>query len=544
MKMDFVDIFLGEGYLLSPDLVGCIDDNFENLINLLKSNIHVEKGLIVLNKDIINVVNNKFSFDINWLEFEGSRTNFEKGKGSKMYITFLNLFNKNIEKEGMNFVDEGKIDEVGKDDNKSANVIVLKSYNEEPKKREVQDFVYYFRSRYDSLKKMLSSRIELQNLISINRLKGKKDGDNVSLIGMVLERNITKNGTVILKLEDFTDFVKIVINKNNSRIIEICKDIVEDEVIGVNGVVSNDIIFANSIIMPGVPIKEIKKSDDEVYVAFISDIHVGSKHFLEEEFVKFVKWLNGEYGNNVQKEIALKVKYLFIVGDLVDGCGIFPGQEMDLVIRDVVQQYDHLAELLGKIRVDLKIIICPGNHDAMRTSEPQPVLYKDMAAALWGMKNVVMVSNPALVNINASINFGGFDVLMYHGNSFHYYIDNVDNLRLSDARDNPSLVVKYLLQKRHLAPTHSSSLRIPEIKEDPLVIDKLPDIFVAGEMHRSDSSSYNNILIINSSCWQAKTAYQEKVGNNPDPCKVPILNLKTREIKMLNFSSQNESHNE
>jgi DNA polymerase II small subunit/DNA polymerase delta subunit B len=57
-----------------------------------------------------------------------------------------------------------------------------------------------------------------------------------------------------------------------------------------------------------------------------------------------------------------------------------------------------------------------------------------------------------------------------------------------------------------------------------------------GDIHRSDIDMYNNILIICSSCWQSITPFEEKVGNMPDPCKVPMLNLKTREIKMLDFS--------
>ena len=51
-------------------------------------------------------------------------------------------------------------------------------------------------------------------------------------------------------------------------------------------------------------------------------------------------------------------------------------------------------------------------------------------------------------------------------------------------------------------------------------------------------------LIIANSCWQAMTAFEEKVGNNPDPCKVPILNLKTRAIKILDFSDDDNVEDE
>ncbi len=97
------------------------------------------------------------------------------------------------------------------------------------------------------------------------------------------------------------------------------------------------------------------------------------------------------------------------------------------------------------------------------------------------------------------------------------------------------MVVKELLKRRHLAPSHSSVVYIPNEK-DSLFIRRIPDIVTTGEIHRADVDSYNNILLIANSCWQEQTPYEEKVGNQPDPCKVPMLNLKTREIKILDFS--------
>ena len=47
-----------------------------------------------------------------------------------------------------------------------------------------------------------------------------------------------------------------------------------------------------------------------------------------------------------------------------------------------------------------------------------------------------------------------------------------------------------------------------------------------------------DVLIIANSCWQSMTSFEEKVGNVPDPCKVPILNLKSREIRILDFSGE------
>ena len=151
------------------------------------------------------------------------------------------------------------------------------------------------------------------------------------------------------------------------------------------------------------------------------------------------------------------------------------------------------------------------------------------------MENVIMINNPGNVNIHASENFDGFNILLYHGYSFDYYVANVDSIRNGGGYDRADLIMKLLLQKRHLAPSHSSSLYIPYRNEDPLIINKIPDIFVSAHLHKSNLSSYNNITTISCSCWQSKTAFQEKMGHNPDPCKVPIINLKTREIKVLRF---------
>jgi DNA polymerase II small subunit len=99
-----------------------------------------------------------------------------------------------------------------------------------------------------------------------------------------------------------------------------------------------------------------------------------------------------------------------------------------------------------------------------------------------------------------------------------------------------------MLKKRHLAPTHSLVTYTPLDKEDALLIKDVPDIIATGDLHRPEVSDYNGVLLIASSCWQARTPFEEKVGNNPDPCKVPIMNLKTREVKIIDFSGGEDAN--
>jgi DNA polymerase II small subunit len=139
------------------------------------------------------------------------------------------------------------------------------------------------------------------------------------------------------------------------------------------------------------------------------------------------------------------------------------------------------------------------------------------------------------VNIHANRDFEGFNVLMYHGMSFNYYAENVDEIRLNGGVHNPENIMKFLMQKRHLAPTHSSTLYIPDIKRDPLIIEKVPDFFVTGHLHRMAATSYKNITLLAAGCWQAQTPFMTKVGVEADPCKAVLVNLQTRDFKILNF---------
>lgn len=421
---------------------------------------------------------------------------------------------------------------------KNRNVNLLKIYQNLPKKVEVGDFVKNLRNRYNIIKNILQDRVELENLISINRIEDNKP---CSIIGIVADKRVTKNDNVLLEIEDLTGRVTALINKGKFDLYEKSKEILLDEVIGLKVTGSREILFVNDIIFPDIRLLEKKKSKIDESVAFISDIHVGSNKFLESNFLKFINWINGNIGDEKQRAEALKVKYLFITGDTIDGVGVYPGQESQLLIKDVNEQYKRLTELLSTIRDDVEIIMCAGQHDAVRVAEPQPIIGEYYGASLRLLKNIYLVTNPALVEISDA----KFKVLMYHGASMHGVISSIESLRNNRAQDHPTNVVKYLLKKRHLAPTHSLVTYTPCENEDALLIKEIPDIVSTGDLHRPEVGEYNGILLVSGSCWQSITPFEEKVGNDPDPCKVPVFNLKTREIKMLDFSdSEGEEKDE
>lgn len=515
-KKKIIKSFMEEGVLVNPSFFET--EKFENFsTKKLK-----QTNLSVANVDCLRLIDSDSR--PNWTEIERLWAFFEKRGDKRPYESMLKcILEQNDE----------KIEE------KPTGLKVLFSYEKENMKKDVTNFVSYFNSRYKAIENILKVRQELNNLTSIARVKSKKEKENVAIIALVTEKTVTANNHIILTVEDLTGQVKVLISKNKPDLYDVAKDVVNDEVIGISASTNEkgeNIIFATNITLPDVPLqREVKKSPENEYAVFLSDIHVGSNTFLEEKFEKFLKWISGEAGNEKHRNITEKIKYVFIAGDLVDGVGIYPGQEEELEIKDIYGQYKRCAELLQKIPKHINIIVCPGNHDATRLSEPQPPLFKDFTKPLTDMPNLTMVSNPSIINIGSTKDFPGFDVLLYHGYSFDYFVANVDSIRNSGGYDRADMIMRFLLQRRHLAPSHSATLYVPDAEEDSLVIRQVPDFFVSGHIHKVAVSSYRGVSLICGSCWQSMTSFQEKMGHHPEPARVPLVNLKTRDTKIMRF---------
>jgi len=259
-----------------------------------------------------------------------------------------------------------------------AKIEVVKQYISSNRKRDIYDWIEYYNDRFNKLKDILvNTRPELRNTISIYSALRKTGRERVSLVGMIKDKIQTTKKHFMIDLEDATGVMRtIVLNKKPCYID--AKNLVTDEVIGVVGSKSKDVVFVDKIITPDVPERPFKKCKDDIYAAYISDIHIGSNMFLPEQFSKFIDWLNGKVGDAALRRISKKLKYLFILGDNVDGIGVYPKQEEELHVKDIFKQYDLLADYLEKIPEDIQVIMIPGNHDALSIAEPQTSLPKDL----------------------------------------------------------------------------------------------------------------------------------------------------------------------
>lgn len=390
----------------------------------------------------------------------------------------------------------------------------------------LEDFVHYFNSRFEKLSRILRNREDLQGVLPLDIIERIDGNDEIKIIGMVNGIRTSKKGNLLLEMEDPTGVNTVLVTSANDRMKELSREIIMDEILGVKGRKWNGIIIADEVYFPDIPrMHRPNQSQEPLALALISDIHAGSREFLEGDFNRFIKWIKGDLGNQRQKDLAQKVKYVMIGGDLVDGVGIYPDQIDDLVISDIYEQYGMVARLIQEIPDHIEIVVIPGNHDAVRIAEPQPAIPEEFAEPLYKIDNVHMTSNPARVN------FSGVNLLSYHGKSLDDVISSIPGLSYSE----PVKAMTSLLKKRHLSPIFGNKTPLSPEGEDYLLIEDPPDILHFGHVHTVGVEKYRGTTVVNSGTFQSQTDFQKKVNLNPDPGKIPIIELDSLRSTLMTF---------
>ena len=394
---------------------------------------------------------------------------------------------------------------------------------------EYMQFVQYFRDRYSRLSEIIRGRMNARPIESLKRRSFRRGTDGnteeISIIGMVSDISTTTNGHKIFSIEDPTGSFSVLIRNSDKELFELASQLLLDEVIGVTGAVTNDgkLMIATKVLQPDVPNSVQRRTGSHGKAVLISDVHVGSSQFLENSWLDFLDFLKGESDSEDMREIAAQVRYLVVAGDLVDGIGIYPDQEMELDIQDVYEQYRKAAEYFREVPEHIHVIISPGNHDAVRQAEPQPALPERICADF--PSNVTFVGNPALVDLD------GVRILIYHGRSIDDLVASVPGVSYQE----PAGAVLEMLKRRHLAPTYGSRVSISPEKKDYFIIDPVPDIIHTGHVHTLGVQRYKNVLLVNSGTWQAQTEFQKRVNLMPVPARVPVVDLADFDVKILAF---------
>ena len=391
----------------------------------------------------------------------------------------------------------------------------------------IEDYVSYFQDRFRQLERLLRQRMDVKSAASVMDAVKAQASSKLKIIGMLTEKRESKQKT-FLTIEDLKASTTVLVPQNASLDLQRkTRNLLMDQVICISVLKSRSgLLVAEDIILPDIAQKNQHKASDPVYAVLTSDMHVGSKLFMKDEFHRFILWLNGKYGDDRTREIASHVKYVLIAGDIVDGIGVYPNQAKELAIKDINKQYRLAARYLEHIPDYIEVIITPGNHDAPRKALPQPRIEDMYLESLAETRKILSLGDPCLVSLH------GVDILMYHGRSLDDVISTVPGM----SHSHPEKAMRLLLQARHLAPLYGGKTPLSPENRDSLVVDRVPDIFHVGHVHALEYATYRGVLNLNSGCWQGQTGYMIRNGFTPTPAKVPVVNLQTLEIAVLPFA--------
>jgi DNA polymerase II small subunit len=395
----------------------------------------------------------------------------------------------------------------------------------------VDGYAFLFKSRFEKTMRILAQRPDSRRIAKISAVrqnsravnsKGERSLGNAGtqvIAGLLMSRRQRKNG-VELEIDDYTGRMQVIAASEDAR--KAASSLALDQVVmlelenakGVPG------LSVKSVFSPDIPDHLPGKSKSEAYAVLISDLHVGSKYFMEQEFLRFVEWLSSD------DDIVRKINFLCIGGDIIDGIGIFPNQDKELLMTDTASQMSYVTRLLARIPKRIKTYIIPGNHDPGRRALPQPGFPKATSGGLYDLENCEVLGNPAMVSLN------GVKVLMFHGQSLDDVIATTPGL----SYQRPAEAMKVLLKARHLSPTYGERTPIAPEAEDMMVMTEVPDILHSGHVHVTDVDGYRGTLVVNSGAWQAQTKFQQTMGITPSPGIAIVVNLATMQPFKKDFN--------
>tara|TARA_Y100000996_G_scaffold387409_1_gene346193 strand:- start:5417 stop:6715 length:1299 start_codon:yes stop_codon:yes gene_type:complete len=400
---------------------------------------------------------------------------------------------------------------------------IVKQYNvgETEQKGTINNIVNLFHQRYKAIKKIIRMQCGFRQTADIRDILKEKGRRSYNIIGIVMNTRRTKSGGRMVEIEDPTGNMEVFIKKEDPA----ARSLMNDDVVGVTGKFSKDgrMFWVDEVKYADVLMSHQNrggKDYDPVSIAFISDVHMGSKHFLEHTWDKMVKWLN-------EDKLAKNIKYLVLSGDCVDGVGVYPNQEKNLLILNAYEQYEFCARKLDELPDHITPIMLPGNHDAVRPSQPQPVLEPLIQQRF---NSTVHVGNPCRVNLN------GIDLLSYHGQGMDDIIPKMDHVTYETSVEG----MKEMLKKRHMAPSWGERNSISPELEDQMVIHTPPDIFVTGHTHSHAFEWYRGVPLVVSSTMQGQTDFMNMLGYASQKGHLTIYNIQNREAKVVSFHANDD----
>ncbi|MEK6970504.1 MAG: metallophosphoesterase [archaeon] len=391
-------------------------------------------------------------------------------------------------------------------------------------KGKALDFLHLFQDKYTFLHAELKDRgYQPKSLAKIDRQGRDTEFD---IVVMVSEKKNTKNGHVLLAIEDLEGNAKALIPASDTELIEKAKRLTDDDVIGMKVKMARqgELLIVKEFSWPDLPQRKPRTSDIDLGLVVTSDIHIGSKLFLRPWWEKFIQWMNGEVGSDSEKARVGKLKYLVIAGDCVDGIGVYPNHINELEVKDIYEQYNQFQSYIQQLPEHLELFITPGNHDPCRWHDPQPPVMKEFVPELYAQKNIHFLPSPSWVEIE------GQKTLIYHGSGL---IGGMFAMNIPPTK--PEEVIKELLIKRDLMSVYGTKHPYAPEPKAYMLVREHPDIYIGGDNHYNAYAQYRGTTIINNGCWQTTSAYAASKGFIATPGRVPQFLFKNASLRESRF---------
>jgi DNA polymerase II small subunit len=222
----------------------------------------------------------------------------------------------------------------------------------------MEDYSSMFKNRFETLSRSIEKSIKSGHVIPLSSLPLKKKPGEVEdafVIGIIYSKKIWEDKALI-ELEDYSGRQRIYIFRKREP--KLFLEVIEtplDSVIGLHiQILPSGLYTIKDIYYPNVK-SYGRRSEEDVYAIFTSDLHIGSIKFHEDEFRNFINILNGHIDDYKLKKIVDRVKYMIIGGDLVEGVGVFPDQKKELWIEDIREQYLTAYKIYGHYKILLQI---------------------------------------------------------------------------------------------------------------------------------------------------------------------------------------------
>ncbi|MBI4896133.1 MAG: hypothetical protein HY832_01140 [Candidatus Aenigmarchaeota archaeon] len=170
---------------------------------------------------------------------------------------------------------------------------VIKNFTSKPKEITTTDFILYYTSKFEKMKKVITERIN-EEFVSLNRIGTVYD--SMTVIGIVREIRKEQEKAVVT-IEDLTASVPILFDE------ALIKDLEIDDVVAVHAQNSGSVLVGQKLFYPDVPLRDSTKGTGKA--CFISDLKLDEAP--ADYFETFLRWFSRE-----------EIPWLFVCGTIGD----------------------------------------------------------------------------------------------------------------------------------------------------------------------------------------------------------------------------------